>query len=160
MDGLDFRRQLESGLIWSKMSNTSEQRYILLRKRLDQFGYKQPLAIESLPLVEKLFQDLIHTTEALKKAKDVRSSSSSLQIDTFVLDLTCRIRPLFLQPPLLLIRPLVTIPLIPTRMTTLDWSKKTTIYTWNCWNVANNWIIRSKVSRSLTIASEEHLPFV
>lgn len=54
------------------MSTTSEQKYIILRKRLDQFGYKQPLAIESLPLVEKLFQDLIHTIEALKKAKDVR----------------------------------------------------------------------------------------
>lgn len=54
------------------MATSSEQKYLLLRKRLDQFGYKQPLAIESLPLVEKLFQDLIHTTESLKKAKDVK----------------------------------------------------------------------------------------
>lgn len=53
------------------MATSSEQKYHILRKRLNQFGYKQPLAIESLPLVEKLFQDLIHTTEALKKAKDV-----------------------------------------------------------------------------------------
>jgi len=62
------------------MSSTSEQKYILLRKRLDQFGYKQPLAIESLPLVEKLFQDLLQTTEALKKAKDANPSSSSTSI--------------------------------------------------------------------------------
>jgi hypothetical protein len=55
------------------MASLSEQKYLTLRKRLDQFGYKQPLAIESLPLVEKLFQDLIQTTEALKKAKDVNS---------------------------------------------------------------------------------------
>ena len=58
------------------MATSSEQKYLILRKRLDQFGYKQPLAIESLPLVEKLFQDLIHTTEALKKAKDVNLSSA------------------------------------------------------------------------------------
>eukprot|EP00731_Ephydatia_muelleri_P030834 Em0022g348a len=32
-------------------------------------GYRQPLAIESLPLVEKLFGDLLHTTESLKNAK-------------------------------------------------------------------------------------------
>lgn len=53
------------------MSSLSEQKYLTLRKRLDQFGFKQPLAIESLPLVEKLFQAFIHTTEELKKAKEV-----------------------------------------------------------------------------------------
>ena len=37
--------------------------------RLDQLGYRQPLGIESLPLVERLFADLVHTTESLKKAK-------------------------------------------------------------------------------------------
>ncbi|CAF1264939.1 unnamed protein product [Adineta steineri] len=41
-----------------------------MSKRLDQFGFKQPLAIESLPLVEKLFQAFIQTTEELKKAKE------------------------------------------------------------------------------------------
>ncbi len=32
-------------------------------------GYRQPLVIDSLPLVEKLFADLMHTTESLKNAK-------------------------------------------------------------------------------------------
>lgn len=40
-----------------------------LRRRLDQLGYRQPLGIESFPLVERLFLDLIHTTDSLKKAK-------------------------------------------------------------------------------------------
>ncbi|CAF0946900.1 unnamed protein product [Adineta ricciae] len=52
------------------MTSISEQKYTTLRKRLDQFGFKQPLAIESLPLVEKLFQAFIQTTEELKKAKE------------------------------------------------------------------------------------------
>ncbi|NWI66888.1 CP135 protein, partial [Todus mexicanus] len=46
-----------------------EQRFINLRKRLDQLGYRQPLGVESLPLVEKLFSDLVHTTESLRSAK-------------------------------------------------------------------------------------------
>lgn len=36
---------------------------------MDQLGYRQPLGIESLPLVERLFADLVHTTDSLKKAK-------------------------------------------------------------------------------------------
>lgn len=51
------------------MSSMSEQKYTQLRKRLDQLGYRQTLAVESLPLIEKLFNDLVHTTESLKKAK-------------------------------------------------------------------------------------------
>ncbi|XP_073464513.1 centrosomal protein of 135 kDa isoform X2 [Aquarana catesbeiana] len=51
------------------MSTAAERKFINLRKRLDQLGYKQPLGIESLPLVEKLFSDLIHTTESLRNAK-------------------------------------------------------------------------------------------
>ncbi|XP_036377258.1 centrosomal protein of 135 kDa isoform X2 [Megalops cyprinoides] len=51
------------------MSTTAERKFINLRKRLDQLGYRQPLGIESLPLVEKLFSDLVHTTESLRSAK-------------------------------------------------------------------------------------------
>ena len=51
------------------VSSISEQKYINLRKRLDQLGYRQTLGIESLPLIEKLFNDLVHTTESLKKTK-------------------------------------------------------------------------------------------
>ncbi|XP_009333414.1 PREDICTED: centrosomal protein of 135 kDa [Pygoscelis adeliae] len=51
------------------MTTTAERRFINLRKRLDQLGYRQPLGVESLPLVEKLFSDLVHTTESLRSAK-------------------------------------------------------------------------------------------
>lgn len=47
----------------------AERKFSTLRKRLDQLGYRQPLGIESLPLVEKLFSDLVHTTESLKNLK-------------------------------------------------------------------------------------------
>ncbi|KAF7248355.1 hypothetical protein EYD10_05957 [Varanus komodoensis] len=51
------------------MSTAAERKFINLRKRLDQLGYRQPLGVESLPLVEKLFSDLVHTTESLRSAK-------------------------------------------------------------------------------------------
>ncbi|NXN72460.1 CP135 protein, partial [Himantopus himantopus] len=51
------------------MTTTAERRFLNLRKRLDQLGYRQPLGVESLPLVEKLFSDLVHTTESLRSAK-------------------------------------------------------------------------------------------
>ncbi|XP_027491243.1 centrosomal protein of 135 kDa isoform X3 [Corapipo altera] len=51
------------------MSTNAERRFTNLRKRLDQLGYRQPLGVESLPLVEKLFSDLVHTTESLRSAK-------------------------------------------------------------------------------------------
>ncbi len=55
------------------MSTTSslatQQKFTNLRRRLDQLGYRQPLGIESLPLVERIFADLVHTTESLKKLK-------------------------------------------------------------------------------------------
>ena len=49
--------------------SAGQQKFTGLRKRLDQMGYRQPLGVESLPLVERLFSDLLHTTESLKKAK-------------------------------------------------------------------------------------------
>lgn len=47
----------------------TERKFTTLRKRLDQLGYRQALGIESVPLVEKLFSDLVHTTESLKNVK-------------------------------------------------------------------------------------------
>lgn len=38
------------------MNSSAERKFINLRKRLDQLGYRQTLGIESLPLVEKLFR--------------------------------------------------------------------------------------------------------
>uniref|UniRef100_A0A7N9AXI0 Centrosomal protein 135 n=1 Tax=Mastacembelus armatus TaxID=205130 RepID=A0A7N9AXI0_9TELE len=51
------------------MNSNAERKFVNLRKRLDQLGYRQTLGIESLPLVEKLFSDLVHTTESLRNAK-------------------------------------------------------------------------------------------
>ncbi|XP_038136646.1 centrosomal protein of 135 kDa isoform X1 [Cyprinodon tularosa] len=51
------------------MNSSAERKFVNLRKRLDQLGYRQPLGIESLPLVEKLFSDLLHVTESLRTAK-------------------------------------------------------------------------------------------
>uniref|UniRef100_G3PMR8 Centrosomal protein 135 n=1 Tax=Gasterosteus aculeatus TaxID=69293 RepID=G3PMR8_GASAC len=55
----------------ANMNNNAERKFVSLRKRLDQLGYRHPLGIESLPLVEKLFSysDLIHTTESLRNTK-------------------------------------------------------------------------------------------
>lgn len=50
-------------------SAQAQQKFTNLRKRLDQLGYRQTLGLESLPLVEKLFADLVHTTESLKNTK-------------------------------------------------------------------------------------------
>ena len=51
------------------MATATERKFTSLRKRLDQLGYRQPLGVESLPLVDKLFGDLLHTTESLKQTK-------------------------------------------------------------------------------------------
>ncbi|KAM9797011.1 centrosomal protein of 135 kDa-like isoform 1-T1 [Syngnathus typhle] len=40
-----------------------------LRKRLDQLGYRHHFGIDSVPLVAKLFSDLVHTTVSLRDAK-------------------------------------------------------------------------------------------
>ncbi|CAL8394837.1 unnamed protein product [Boreogadus saida] len=50
-------------------SCVQERKFLSLRRRLDQLGYRQPLGIETLPLVEQLFSDMIHTTESLRNAK-------------------------------------------------------------------------------------------
>lgn len=38
------------------MTANAERRFVNLRKRLDQLGYRHPLGVDSLPLVEKLFR--------------------------------------------------------------------------------------------------------
>lgn len=40
----------------SRAMSNAERKFVNLRKRLDQLGYRQTLGIESLPLVEKLFK--------------------------------------------------------------------------------------------------------
>ena len=39
-----------------EMSTAAERKYINVRKRLDQLGYRQTLTVECLPLGEKLFR--------------------------------------------------------------------------------------------------------
>ncbi|XP_075234874.1 uncharacterized protein LOC142332354 isoform X2 [Lycorma delicatula] len=49
----------------------TEQRYKDIREKLDTLGYRQPLGIDSLLLVEHLLADLLHTTESLKHYKSI-----------------------------------------------------------------------------------------
>ncbi|KAE8752482.1 hypothetical protein FOCC_FOCC000604 [Frankliniella occidentalis] len=49
--------------------NGLERRYHSLRAHLDELGFRQPLAIECVPLVEALFKDLLHTTSSLENYK-------------------------------------------------------------------------------------------
>ncbi|XP_077877443.1 centrosomal protein of 135 kDa isoform X2 [Ictidomys tridecemlineatus] len=69
------------------MTTTAERKYINIRKRLDQLGYRQTLTLECLPLVEKLFSDLVHTTESLRQSKlsTVKAEKESANFD-FVLE--------------------------------------------------------------------------
>nr|XP_020043107.1 centrosomal protein of 135 kDa [Castor canadensis] len=69
------------------MTTAAERKYINIRKRLDQLGYRQTLTVECLPLVEKLFSDLVHTTESLRQSKlsSVKAEKESANFD-FVLE--------------------------------------------------------------------------
>ncbi|XP_023614068.1 centrosomal protein of 135 kDa isoform X3 [Myotis lucifugus] len=65
------------------MTTAAERKYINIRKRLDQLGYRQTLTVECLPLVEKIFSDLVHTTESLRKSKlsAVKAEKESANFD-------------------------------------------------------------------------------
>ncbi|XP_059152466.1 centrosomal protein of 135 kDa-like isoform X1 [Physella acuta] len=63
------------------VTSQAQQKFSNLRRRLDQLGYKQSLGIESLPLVEKLFVDLVHTTESLKNAKLELAKKTEVHLD-------------------------------------------------------------------------------
>ncbi|XP_023566895.1 centrosomal protein of 135 kDa isoform X2 [Octodon degus] len=69
------------------MTTAAERKYVNIRKRLDQLGYRQTLTVECLPLVEKLFSDLVHTTESLRQSKlsSVKAEKESANFD-FVLE--------------------------------------------------------------------------
>lgn len=60
-----------------------EHRYRDLRKHLDELGYRQPLVVESLALVERLVSDLLHTTQSLRHYKEV--AQRSLEVWQFVM---------------------------------------------------------------------------
>lgn len=63
------------------MASVAERKFINLRKRLDQFGFRQPLVMESLPLIEALFGDLLQTTESLRQSKLKLSKRHDLEGD-------------------------------------------------------------------------------
>ena len=50
-------------------SHSLEKKYASIRKHLDELGYRGPLPVESLPLVEVLIADLLKTTDSLKRCK-------------------------------------------------------------------------------------------
>ncbi len=43
---------------------TTEKRFMKLQGDLEAMGYSEPLGIESVPLVERLFADLVATTQS------------------------------------------------------------------------------------------------
>lgn len=47
-----------------------DNRYALLRNKLDNLGFSQPLPIGALSIVSAILDDLILTTNSLKRAKD------------------------------------------------------------------------------------------
>jgi hypothetical protein len=55
-----------------------ERRYRAVRNHLDGLGYRYPLALESLSLVERIVSDLLHTTERLRHYKEL--SQKSLEV--------------------------------------------------------------------------------
>ncbi|XP_042534109.1 centrosomal protein of 135 kDa isoform X1 [Dipodomys spectabilis] len=69
------------------MTTAAERKFINVRRRLDQLGYRQTLTVECLPLVERIFSDLVHTTESLRQLKlsSVKAEKESANFD-FVLE--------------------------------------------------------------------------
>nr|XP_057930417.1 centrosomal protein of 135 kDa-like isoform X2 [Doryrhamphus excisus] len=51
------------------MDNSPDLTMKHLRRRLNQLGYTQHLGVDSVPLVAKVFSDLVHTTVSLRNAK-------------------------------------------------------------------------------------------
>lgn len=48
----------------------ADNRYSLLRNKLDTLGFTQPLPIGALSIVSAILDDLVLTTNSLKRAKD------------------------------------------------------------------------------------------
>ncbi|XP_029644182.1 centrosomal protein of 135 kDa-like isoform X1 [Octopus sinensis] len=68
----------------SKETMNTSEKLKNLRRRLEQLGYKDSLGIESLPLVERLFVDLLKTIEDLRKIKVEHSRKSDAEDPTIV----------------------------------------------------------------------------
>lgn len=53
----------------SLQANATHQKLGAVKKKLYQDGYRFPMDVESLPLIERLYSDLVRAKESLKKAK-------------------------------------------------------------------------------------------
>ena len=58
----------------SLKNNSNEKEYLHVKRSLEVLGYKDPLGIDSVSVVNKVLNDLIKTTEAFKKLQDERNS--------------------------------------------------------------------------------------
>ncbi|VDN24740.1 unnamed protein product [Dibothriocephalus latus] len=47
----------------------AQERFLKVRCTLDNLGYKQPLGMDSLPLVEKIITDLVNAKDTLSRTK-------------------------------------------------------------------------------------------
>lgn len=56
------------------LSVTSDEQLLELRRKLEALGFDDPFDRSSAPLVRKLLDDLIHSTESLRALKVRRSS--------------------------------------------------------------------------------------
>nr|XP_061790681.1 centrosomal protein of 135 kDa-like [Nerophis lumbriciformis] len=70
----------------SAMDLSKERKWSKLRGRLHMLGYNQYLGAESVPLVEELFSDLVHTTESLRNSQQstVKSEKESQNCDVLL----------------------------------------------------------------------------
>ncbi|OMJ67608.1 hypothetical protein SteCoe_35173 [Stentor coeruleus] len=59
------------------MDGIAERRFQTLKKRLDSLHYCETLGFESSPLVEKLLNDLLKTTEDLQQLKTINSEANN-----------------------------------------------------------------------------------
>lgn len=78
------------------MQEETKKRYAIIRKQLDQLGYKQKLELESLPLVERLMSDFMRASEVTSSHPRVfkisrdnwKSSKSRVERNNLLLSLS------------------------------------------------------------------------
>lgn len=59
---------------------SKEQKFLILRKQLDDLGYRHTLAVDSVYLVENLLCDLLKTTESLRHYKGLSERFAKVKI--------------------------------------------------------------------------------
>lgn len=59
-----------------------ERAIVLLRRKLEALGYTDPLDIVSVPLVQKLVEDLVRTTDSCRSLK-LQCAKQAEEVSTF-----------------------------------------------------------------------------